>query len=244
MKACYYLAMKTKFISLAVGLLTSLLLFGNLAYAQSVYSSGTVGSDVSWPNCGTRLNSLGRFGIIGVNDGEGYSTSPCIAKEASYYSNLSLYANSGWYSGSSHVSATSPKMCATGDENCLAYNYGYNGGLYAYNAAKSAGVKSANWWIDVENGNTWSTNTTQNQNSIQGEHDALVASGAVNVGIYSTTAQWDSISGSWQNNWPGWGATTVTSARQAATYCSGHRFTGGPTWLIQFQGSIDQDYAC
>jgi hypothetical protein len=79
---------------------------------------------------------------------------------------------------------------------------------------------------------------------LQGEYDALVANGVTTVGVYSTTYQWNTVTGAWLNNWPNWGATTVHTARQAAQYCTGHQFTGGPTLLIQFTGSLDQDYAC
>ena len=212
--------------------------------AQGIYTSGTVGTDVSWPNCSARLNTGAAFGVVGVTDGLGYSTNPCLSSEASHFSNLSLYVNTGWNSSSSHVNSTSPRVCVTGDNNCLAYNYGYNAGLYAYNAAISAGVHSTTWWLDVETNNTWSNNTVQNQNSLQGETDALRVSGVAMVGVYSTTAQWQSITNGWQNRLPSWGATTWTTAKQAAKYCTGHDFTGGGTWLIQFKGKLDQDYAC
>jgi hypothetical protein len=116
--------------------------------------------------------------------------------------------------------------------------------VQAVSYAASLGLSSKTWWLDVETGNTWNTDTTQNQNSLQGERDALVNSGATTVGVYSTTAQWDEVTGSWQNGWPNWGATTWRTAKQAKTYCTGHEFTGGPTYLIQFTGTLDQDYAC
>ena len=225
-------------------IVASLLLFGSSAFAQGIYTSGNVGTDVSWPNCSASISATYKFGIVGVTNGTGYSTSPCLAAEATHFTNLSLYANTGWYSGSTHVTATIPKLCSAGDNNCLAYNYGYNAGLYAYDAAAGVNVHSTTWWLDVENGNTWSTDTLQNQNSLQGEYDALLARGVTTIGAYSTTAQWNAITSNWINNWPGWGATTVKTANQAKTYCSGHQFTGGATWLIQFRGSLDQDYAC
>ncbi len=237
--------MKKVVVSFTAALMGLLLVTGVVA-AQGQYTQGTTGVDIGWPNCSTSIPSV-TFGIVGVTDGQGYSTSPCIAKEASYFKNLSLYVNTGWYDKSTHINATYPKVCATGDKNCLAYNYGYNAGLYAINAAKSAGVSSATWWLDVETGNTWNANVVQNQNSLQGEYDALVANGATTVGVYSTTAQWQSITGSWQNNWPSWGATTWTTAKQAQTYCTGHEFTGGPSYLMQYKSKnskVDQDVAC
>jgi archaellin len=242
--------MKVKLLATVMFALAPVLISSNIVFAKSLskngsaYVSGSVGNDLSWPNCNTKYTVNGKFGIVGVTDGLGYSTNPCLTTEASLFSSLSLYVNTGWDSSSSHINATNPKTCVTGDENCLAYNYGYDAGLYAYNAAATVNVKSSTWWLDVETANTWSTNVVQNQDSLQGEYDALKASGVTNVGVYSTTAQWDAITGTWKNNWPNWGATTWKTPRQAATYCSGHQFTGGPTWLIQFKGSIDQDYAC
>jgi len=217
------------------------------AAAASLYPKGASGYDVSWPNCSatnpTRA-TRSAFGIVGVNGGTGYSQNPCVTAEASWFASLSLYANTGWYDQSSHINPNSPKVCATGDSNCLAYNYGYNAGLYALSYAKSQNVRSSIWWLDVETGNTWNSDTTQNRNSLQGEYDALKQNGVTTVGVYSTTYQWDTITGSWVNDWPGWGATVVQSARQAATYCTGHQFTGGPTYLIQYSGYLDRDYAC
>lgn len=236
--------MKFKLTTFLSTTITSMFLFSSSAFAQGIYTTGTVGTDVSWPNCNASISSTYKFGVVGVTNGTGYSTSPCLAAEASHFSNLSLYVNTGWNSSSTHVTATTPKVCGSGDNICLAYNYGYNAGLYAYDAAAGVNVRSTTWWLDVENGNTWSTDPLQNQGSLQGEYDALLARGVTTIGAYSTTAQWNSITGNWLNNWPGWGATTVKTANQAKAYCSGHQFTGGATWLIQFKGSLDQNYAC
>jgi hypothetical protein len=237
--------MKKVVFSSVVALIALLLTTGKAA-ALGQYSSGSIGVDISWPNCNASVPSVA-FGIVGVTDGQGYSTNPCIAKEAGHFTNLSLYVNTGWYDKSPHINPTSPKVCAKGDEDCLAYNYGYNAGLYALNAAQSAGVSSATWWLDVETSNTWNSNVVQNQNSLQGEYDALVANGITTVGVYSTTTQWDSITGGWQNNWPSWGATTWTTAKQAQTYCTGHEFTGGTSYLMQYRpknAKVDYDVAC
>lgn len=216
------------------------------AAAASPYTSGATGYDVSWPNCSAKPPSHPAFGIVGVTDGTGYTQSPCLAQEAAWFGNLSLYVNTGWYDQSTHINPNSPRQCASGDENCLAYNYGYNGGLYALSYASSRHVSATTWWLDVETSNTWNTDTTQNRNSLQGEHDALIANGVTSVGVYSTTSQWDTVTGTWLNNWPNWGATTWRTPKQAATYCTGHQFTGGLTYLIQFtgSGSLDRDYAC
>lgn len=215
------------------------------------YASGNVGVDISWPQCGTpdETPSGADFGIVDANDGLGYSTSPCLENEAANFpgDQLNLYVNTGWNSSSVHIDPDSPRTCATGDENCLAYNYGYNAGIYAANAAAGVGINiNTRWWEDVESDATWSNDTVQNQNSLQGEHDALIAAGATEVGVYSTTVQWGDITGGWLNGWPSWGSTTWETAADARTYCTGHEFTGGPSELMQFlpPGEIDHDVAC
>lgn len=215
------------------------------------FASGNVGTDISWVQCGTANErpSGFAFGIVDVSDGLGYSTNPCLASEAGNFpgNQLNLYVNTGWYSQSSHINPNSPNVCAAGDENCLAYNYGYNAGLYAVSAATGAGLDVATrWWLDVETINTWANDTTQNRNSLQGEYDALMASGAAEVGAYSTTAQWNGITGNWINNWKSWGATTWPTASEAQGYCTGHEFTGGTSELMQFTPTqnLDYDVAC
>src|SRR5262249_5433793 len=123
----------------------------------------------------------------------------------------------------------------SGDATCAAYHYGYNAAQSALSYANSQNISSTKWWLDVETNNTWNDDTNLNRQSLQGAHDALAAAGATTVGVYSTTAQWNSVSGSWQNTWPSWGATTWTSAKQAQTYCIGHQFTGGASLLMQYK---------
>lgn len=215
------------------------------------YASGSTGIDVSYPNCTTTLPTTS-FRIVGVTDGAGWSENPCLAAEAAHVSNLSLYVNTGWYDQSTHLDATSPLDCATVSTmpyaDCLAYNYGWNAGAYAKAYADSLGVTSATWWLDVETGNTWNADTAQNRESLQGEYDVLTQNGgATTVGVYSTTSMWDSITGTWKNGWPSWGATTWTTAAGAASYCTGHEFTGGPSLLMQYKAHksrVDQDVAC
>lgn len=241
---------KMKKITLSVSsLVTSLVFMTSMVAASAQYQSGTNGVDVSYPNCTTSVSRVS-FGIVGTENGVNFTQNPCLASEAANFTNLSLYANTG-YPGASSANAqkyqNSPYACLTTDLNCIAYNYGYNQGIYAYNYAANSGVHATTWWLDVENMNDWTSDTLQNQNSLLGEHDALSASGATTVGAYSTTAQWNNITGYWHNGWPSWGATTWTTASQAQTYCTGHQFTGGQSLLMQYKSKkslVDQDVAC
>lgn len=222
------------------------ILFAQGALASSVYATGSTGVDVSSPNCSTKIPTVD-FGIVGINNGVVYGHNGCAAAQAKHFSNLSLYVNTGLNTSSNSPYYTQAQVGCNGDVNCAAYNYGYNAAKDAISYANSQGLISNKWWLDVETMNTWSSDSVQNQKSLQGEYDAIVATGATTIGVYSTTTQWQTITGSWQNNWPSWGATTWTTAKQAQTYCSGHQFTGGPSLLMQYksrQSKLDQDVAC
>lgn len=230
------------FVAIAVSIL-----FTQGALASTVYAAGSTGVDVSYPNCSVRIPKVS-FGIVGLNNGIVYGHNGCAAQEANNFSNLSLYVNTGLNTDTSSTYYTQAQAGCSGDVMCAAYNYGYNAGKDAVNYALSQGLTSSKWWLDVETMNSWSTDSLQNQKSLQGEYDAIAqAAGATTIGVYSTTAQWQAVTNSWQNNWPSWGATTWTTAKQAQKYCSGHQFTGGQSLLMQYkskQSKIDQDVAC
>lgn len=241
----YHGYVTTKFMTFMAVMVVGLIVLTGGVSAYGIYTRGTVGVDVSWPNCNASAPTKAAFGIVGVTGGLGFSQNPCLVKQAGWFKNMSLYVNTGYpgqYRGLDFQNY--PKSCSSSDLNCLAYNYGYNAGQYALNHANVQGIVSATWWLDVETENSWTSDVIQNRNSLQGEADALKNGGVVTIGVYSTTYQWQTITGGWQNGLPNWGATTWTTAKQAAKYCTGHNFNGGQTWLIQFRGKLDQDVAC
>jgi hypothetical protein len=210
------------------------------------YASGSVGIDVSWPNCQQTPPTSAQFGIVGITYGLPYSENPCLAQEAARFpdSNRTFYINTAWNDQSPYLNDRSPVVCA-GDVNCVAYNYGWNNAVNAIISLSNKGISTPKWiWLDVETENTWNQNTEQNRSSIQGAFDALKANN-IQSGVYSTTYQWGQITGGWLNGWPAWGATVENSAAAAATYCRNSGFTGNGFELIQFvKGGFDQDYAC
>ena len=212
--------------------------------AGSPYTSGQVGTDVSYPNC-SASNPNSPFGVVGVTGGLAYSQNSCLLLESLWYPNLSLYMNTGLNASETSTYYVAAEANCNGDLVCAAYNYGYTAAQNAVSYANSQGAVATTWWLDVETGNSWTADYAQNIASLQGNYDALKANGITNVGVYSTTVQYGSITGGWQNGWPNWGATTVRTAGNAAGFSTGHAFTGGPTWLIQFRGrTLDQDYSC
>lgn len=214
--------------------------------ASSYYQTGAVGVDVSYPNCSDTIPKAD-FGIVGVTGGLVYSENPCLLQQAAAFKNLSLYINTGLRVSDESPYFAAAKADCNGDLTCAAYMYGYRAAQDALRYANELGVYSDRWWLDVETENTWNEDAQLNRQSIQGSYDALASHGAKLIGVYSTTYQWGQITGDWKNNWPSWGATTWTTAKQAMKYCKGHEFTGGPSLLMQFKGkrdAVSRDVAC
>ncbi len=106
------------------------------------------------------------------------------------------------------------------------------------------------WWLDVESANSWQTDTTLNVADLQGMIAGLQGAGVTRIGVYSISAQWDSIAGGASTaaagslfGIPNWipSATTESGAR---SNCSLPSFTGGSVTVTQWTGTIDNDYAC
>lgn len=193
-----------------------------------------------------------------------------------------LYAN-----GPAGTCASLPPSSTYTQQSCIAYNYGYEGALAAVSYASSVGVSSPLWWLDVEgtnlsgsewsnfnNGQYWSSNTSWNDDTIQGAIDAL-RSLNLTAGIYSTSVQFPTIAGTyvptgaqvplwiagapWTN--PPYTETGLSAPSVLSGWCAGTSgygtkypsdlFAGGVPWLLQeTPGSepspygIDPNYAC
>lgn len=238
--------MKKRVIAIVLAVLGLTLVSSNGVFASTSYPTGSTGVDVGSPNCTASLPVV-NFGIVGTDSGIVYSHNSCLSAQASHFANLSLYVNTGLNASTGSQYYLTAQNGCNGDKLCAAYNYGYNAAKSSLAYVASQGISAGKWWLDVETGNTWNADVLQNQKSLQGAYDALTESSPALIGVYSTTAQWQAITGSWKNNWPSWGATTYTTSKQAQTYCSGHQFTGGPSLLMQFkakQSKLDQDVAC
>ncbi|HET9733369.1 MAG TPA: hypothetical protein VFP54_11905 [Acidimicrobiales bacterium] len=106
------------------------------------------------------------------------------------------------------------------------------------------------WWLDVETANTWQSDTTMNVADLQGMIAGLQAAGATTVGAYSTSSQWNSITGGTSSGSgslyriPDWipGARSLSAAQANCTQPS---FTGGTVALAQwFSRPCHSDLAC
>jgi hypothetical protein len=103
------------------------------------------------------------------------------------------------------------------------------------------------WWLDVETTNTWQSDTSMNVADLQGMVAALQAAGAGTVGVYSTSAQWGTITGGAASGSlagvPDWipGARKLSGAQANCALAS---FTGGSVTVTQWLSHPDGDYAC
>ena len=227
--------------------------------------SGAVqtGNDVSWPQCGKTLPGDQLFGIVGVNGGLANTTNSCFEAELAWASasaggtgqdKAALYVNTA-NPGNLHVAdwPTSGDnaygTCTGGDDTACAYQYGWN--MAALDASKRIGTHDPStykWWLDVETGNSWETNTANNTADLEGMVDYFTHVGA-RTGLYSTAYQWNQIAGtvavgSSLYGLDSWlpGASSLSSAK---ANCSLRGLTGGTVTVTQYVSKrLDYDYSC
>ena len=104
------------------------------------------------------------------------------------------------------------------------------------------------WWLDVETANSWeTTNLAANQADLEAMAAYFKSTGAT-VGLYSTSVQWNQITGNPPDttlvSLPNWvpGARTLTGA---ISNCGLKGFTpNSPVTVTQYVSKIDYDYAC
>jgi hypothetical protein len=211
------------------------------------------GYDISYPQCGGTFPASPAFAIVGVNGGKVFSVNSCLAAQVAWGGGTAaeLYANTGnpgpalssfWPKGQ-----TTPRFCDANNPDTVdcAYDYGWNAAQHSLQTAQSAygslGIATSpaatRWWLDVETANSWRTDTSLNVAALQGEFDYLTSAGVANVGFYSTTSQWNTITGGSKlfSPAPSWGAGSP-SEKAAKSLCATTvtSFTGGRLAMVQY----------
>lgn len=283
--ARYGMKMACTFLALLGLLVTGM---APVAAAPPSRDKDLVGNDVSWPQCGKTLPSGQAFAIVGVTGGLANNTNPCLAEQLAWAARstggtaqpkVALYVNtanpghegSWWpssniYPDDSDVEVPNPYgACEPEGEGegavdlACSYMYGY---AKAYDDATIRGVTDPGtyiWWLDVETGNSWQTDTALNRATLEGMVDyfkSITAGGKdaegkdAGVGIYSTSYQWGIIAGTVPSSssltgLPSWlaGARTL---RGAKSNCSLPGLTpGSPVTVTQYVSArLDYDYSC
>jgi hypothetical protein len=243
---------------------------GGLVPELSADAASTTGYDISWPQCtsnGANTPRASAFGIVGVNDGIAWSQNPCLTAEFTWAAGLAgapaLYMNTADPgTQSKHWGLTDgpdAKSCdpTNTDINssafaACAYDYGWDTAQDALKveAANVSNAASYTWWLDVETTNTWAGSTSANAADVQGSIDYLrQTAGIRRVGVYSTAAQWNTITGSYAfpTFTPEWLAG-ASSAHEAQSFCTTQTPFGGANstiTLTQYHSAgFDADHPC
>lgn len=237
-------------------------------------SSPTTGYDASYPQCSGSYPSNPLFGIVGVNGGLANKANPCLGGELHWaratpgqkrpkQPPLSLYVDTG-NPGGQHVAdwpggGTAPVYDACNGKltNACSYIYGEQRAAYSYRlvaALDPVGARTAPWWLDVELGASWAGTYQLNIAALQGFIAGLRNAGATGpIGIYSTSAQWQEITGltaqttqaAFDGRLPDWVAGTKATLAQARQNCTDGGFTGVAPTLAQYRiGPLDADLRC
>lgn len=236
----------------ALGIVGALL--GNQLGAVA-YTAGSTGYDISYPQCGGRYPT-GAFGIVGVNGGYPFVRyNPCLAEEYAHTPNAALYINTGYHPSYTPVDGRHTTLeCvlqsftvsgAPAQKSAWAVGCSEASRSVAY-ARRHGATNPSSWWLDVETQNSWSSDRTLNQYTIQGAIDTLRRRSRAPVGIYSTPYQWHVIVGSLRVSGvtADWVATGFRSAKEAHRYCAAS-FSGAPVRFVQYlQGGFDRNSVC
>jgi hypothetical protein len=238
-----------------------------------------VGYDVSHPQCGSTLPSGQAFGIVGVNGGLATTANPCLATQLEWAWRSSgavaaqpraqLYLNTANPGEVRELVTTWPTSgstpygaCDGRNSTACSWQYGWERARTSVTsfflpAAQAAGVDADpghyEWWLDVEDANTWQSATSagqaRNRAALEGMTAYLITRGA-SVGLYAVPNQWRQIAGTvtWDSNLyrrDSWlpGATSQTGA--TANCRKAPLTNGGRVTLAQFvSGSLDRNLSC
>jgi len=224
------------------------------------------GNDISFPQCPTGAEpSLPAFGIVGVTGGRPFSANPCLARQFAWaltstsatQPRVSLYMNTAnpgpgvspyW----PPTGTTMPRTCDGSWSADCAFDYGW---LFAQDAfSRAVGVTGAQlavqapWWLDMEQSNSWATETATNATTLQGAIAYLQAQKVASIGVYSTSTDWEVLIGmptasgpfGTLPNWrPG-----ASNAQEAPGWCA-RTVTGGRVKFVQFPSAgFDTNFTC
>ena len=249
------MAQRRRSINQIVAILIALCLLATPALgvaAQGIYTGTSSGYDISFPQCGFAYPTLNAytFGIVGITSGHAFRNNSCFASEYAWATHTaspeSVYLNLNEDIGVTALYGdTGPYGTCGPDDPCHALNYGYNAASSActYAAQQANTFVARMWWLDIETLNSWSeTDLSRNENVIKGALQFLLVERGFGVGIYSTTAMWQEITGGWQIGLPAW--VGGGDKGEAKTLCDA-AFTGGAVYLVQYDDDgYDGNYTC
>lgn len=240
-------------------------LIATLPAAPPAAAEDLFGHDISWPQCtvaegGFALPmppSTTQFVVIGLTNGLGFTTNPCIARQYQWTKDRGKPAQAygmATYPTAAQLTAygSSGPWKGTGLQARLA-NTGYRQAVEATTTLSGIGWKPSTVWIDVEPRpkQPWPAATTPaaSANSravVEGYMRALRDRG-YKYGFYSYTNGWKEIVTAWRApGVPVWAtAGTLDYPTEALDRCTQASFSGGKVLLSQWYNTTrDYDRTC
>lgn len=245
----------------------------------SPYASSNLGYDLSFNTRDYPQIPFG-FVVVGVTAGKAYLYNERARSEYSFAQfgstrpTLYLNLNAPYGSTATSTNMSAPHFCnalfgaATTSVSaggtyleptvCASYNYGYNAAKGAYAYATGAGISAPLWWLDIEEANSWSSDTAVNDAVMQGAIDYLNSKN-IRAGIYSVPFMWHNIAGDSfsptqslsgaSDTTPTWFPIGIATQVRALNACLTGSFLipGSPVWIIQYEANstaVDQNIAC
>ena len=240
------------------------LVAGVLASAPPATAAPRFGHDISWPQCPAAVGGFGlplpppstEFVVVGLTKGLPFTKNPCLAAQVAWVkdharpahaytiaafptaSQLRTYGVSGPWSSSTRAGQLS--------------NVGHAEAGYAVDSLVAAGFVAPVVWIDVEPraAQPWPVATAQqrleNRYVLEGLMRGLRDRGLA-YGLYSFTAGWEAITGSWRvPGVPVWAtAGRLDYPTEALDRCTQPSFSGGRVLLSQWYDDVrDYDRTC
>ncbi|MDQ3099273.1 MAG: hypothetical protein M3Q44_05995 [bacterium] len=225
------------------------MIFNHVIYASSAYHHNVTGFDISYPQCNKEYPKDPAFAVIGINGGRPFTDNPCFSHQYAWalehYAKPAIYMNLSYISPKNREFAfNGPWKCDEANESCLAYNYGYQAAVFAYDNVENIKTKPAMWWLDIETMNTWSDDKELNKLVVQGAIDFLQKENQT-VGVYSTNYQWNTIVGDFKPNLPVWAAGAKNKESASQRCQDKYAFTGGSVQMVQYVlNNFDHNYLC
>ena len=243
-------------LTLALVIGTAVLAFGTELHIHPPRPAprGAHGYDISWPQCsGTDAGVVPPgdppYVILGLTDGTGAAPNPCLDAQVAWArangTRIGAYLVAAYPNAGQLAAATDPPLAPCGATlSCRLRNVGTAEAAQAVATIRGLDIHPPLIWVDVEfrTDGPWSRRVAANVAVLKGIARGLHAAN-MRFGVYTTPLMWTDITGKYPLRVPNWLPTGDPSARHALALC-GRTATGGPTWLVQYTRTLDEDLTC
>jgi hypothetical protein len=215
---------------------------------------GAHGYDISWPQCSGSAAGVVPPGdppyvIVGLTDGTGAAPNPCLDDQVAWArehgTRIGVYLVAAYPSAAQLAAADDGPLAQCGAKQaCRLRNVGAAEAAQAMSTIRGADIHPPLVWVDVEfrSDGPWSHHVAANLAVLQGIARGL-RSARMRFGVYTTPLMWTDITGNYPLQVPNWLPTGDRSPRHARALCE-RTATGGPTWLVQYTRTLDEDLTC